>query len=87
MPLVKESTELRNNYEEVSSFCHKLQEPVIITNNGTEDLAVMSIDYYNIWSNRSELYKLLQEAEDDFKNGRTLTKEEIFRNARMVLDE
>ena len=87
MPAIKESIELRNNYDEISSFCHKYQEPVIITNNGEEDLAVMSIDYYNIWSSRKELYRLLQEAEDDFKNGRTLTKEEILRNARMVLDE
>ena len=87
MPAIKESIELRNNYDEISSFCHKYQEPVIITNNGEEDLAVMSIDYYNIWSSRKELYSLLQEAEDDFKNGRTLTKEKIINNARMVLDE
>ena len=87
MPTIKESIELRNNYDEISEFCHKKQEPVFITNNGEEDLAVMSIDYYKEWAGRTELYRLLQEAEDDIKNGRTLTREEVFKNARIVLDQ
>ncbi|MDR0505333.1 MAG: type II toxin-antitoxin system Phd/YefM family antitoxin [Dysgonamonadaceae bacterium] len=41
------SVDLKNNYDEISIFCHKYREPVFITNNNGEgDLAVMSIETY-----------------------------------------
>ena len=46
MPNIQSSTNLRNNYNNISSFCHENQEPVFITRNGQGDLAVMSIELY-----------------------------------------
>ena len=46
MPTIKSSAELRNNYNEISTFCHNYSEPVFITKNGKGDLAVMSIEAY-----------------------------------------
>ena len=43
MPKIKSSADLRNNYNEISTFCHNYPEPVFITKNGKSDLAVMSI--------------------------------------------
>ena len=43
MPAIKSSADLRNNYNEISTFCHNYPEPVFITKNGKGDLAVMSI--------------------------------------------
>ena len=34
MPKITSSAELRNNYNEISSFCHEYDEPVFITKNG-----------------------------------------------------
>jgi len=34
MPSIKSSTDLRNNYNEISAFCHENREPVFITKNG-----------------------------------------------------
>ncbi len=31
MPTIKSSADLRNGYNEISSFCHKYGEPVFIT--------------------------------------------------------
>lgn len=31
MPTIKSSADLRNNYNEISSFCHTYMEPVFIT--------------------------------------------------------
>lgn len=46
MPNIKSSTDLRNGYNAISTFCHESREPVFITKNGKGDLAVMSIEVY-----------------------------------------
>lgn len=46
MPTIRPSADLRNNYNEISQFCHKYAEPVFITKNGKGDLAVLSIKAY-----------------------------------------
>ena len=46
MPTIKSSADLRNNYNEISTYCHNYPEPVFITKNGKGDLAVMSIEAY-----------------------------------------
>lgn len=70
MPSIRSSADLRNNYNEISTFCHQFSEPVFITKNGKGDLAVMSIETYEEMVSRFELYRLLQEGFDDVKAGR-----------------
>jgi PHD/YefM family antitoxin component YafN of YafNO toxin-antitoxin module len=64
MPSIRPSSDLRNNYSEISTFCHKYKEPVFITKNGQGDLAVMSIETYEALVGKFELYKLLDEGID-----------------------
>lgn len=71
MPTIKSSADLRNSYNEISTFCHQYSEPVFITKNGKGDLAVMSIETYEQLAGRCELYGLLQEGMDDLATGRT----------------
>jgi len=71
MPTIKSSTDLRNNYNDISQFCHTYREPVFITKNGQGDLAVMSIETYEQLAGRLELYGLLQEGLDEVTNGQT----------------
>lgn len=71
MPTIKSSADLRNNYNEISTFCHEYSEPVFITKNGKGDLAVMSIEAYEEMSNRFELYSLIKNGLDDIKDGGT----------------
>lgn len=71
MPVIKSSAELRNNYNEISSFCHNYPEPVFITKNGKGDLAVMSIEVYEELTSRFGLYGLLKEGLDDIAAGNT----------------
>lgn len=62
MPKITSSADLRNNYNEISNFCHQYKEPVFITKNGKGDLAVMSIDAYEELTARFELYSSLKQA-------------------------
>lgn len=71
MPTIKSSADLRNNYNEISTFCHNYTEPVFITKNGKGDLAVMSIEAYEEMNSRFELYKLIKEGMDDIAKGST----------------
>ena len=64
MPSIRPSSDLRNNYSEISEFCHKYNEPIFITKNGQGDLVVMSIETYENLVGKLELYKLLDEGMD-----------------------
>ena len=77
MPKIKSSTDLRNHYNEISTFCHKHQEPIFITKNGQGDLAVMSIDLYETINNKLELYVQLAEGRAAVNEGRKRSLEEI----------
>jgi prevent-host-death family protein len=70
MPNIKSSTDLRNNYNEISKFCHESREPIFITKNGQGDLAVMSIETYEMLNGKLELYRLLDEGRAAVKEGR-----------------
>ena len=41
--MIKPSTSLRNEYNEISSYCKQNKQPVFLTKNGEGDLVVMSM--------------------------------------------
>ena len=69
MPNIRPISDLRNNANEISEFCHKEHEPVFITKNGTGDMVVMSIETYERQQALLELYSNLAEAEAEIANG------------------
>lgn len=82
MPKIKSSADLRNNYNDISTFCHTYSEPVFITKNGKGDLAVMSIEAYEELVCRFELYGLIKEGLDDAAQGRAKPLSETFSDIR-----
>lgn len=82
MPAIRSSADLRNHYNEISTFCHKYPEPVYITKNGRGDLAVMSIEAYEELKSRVELYGLIKEGLDDVAAGNTQPIDEAFEEIR-----
>jgi len=85
MPTIRPSSDLRNNYNDISEFCHKYREPVYITKNGQGDLAVMSIETFERILAQQELYGILEKGTDDIKNGRTLPASEAFERIEALL--
>ncbi len=82
MPNIKSSTDLRNNYNEISKFCHESREPIFITKNGQGDLAVMSIETYEMLNGKLELYRLLDEGRAAVKEGRKRPLADVMRDIR-----
>ena len=70
MPIIRSSADLKTKYNEISSICHANHEPVFITKGGRGDLAVMSIETYEMISGKLELYHLLDEGRAAVKAGK-----------------
>jgi prevent-host-death family protein len=87
MPNIKSSTDLRNNYNEISKFCHESREPVFITKNGQGDLAVMSIETYEMLNGKLELYRLLDEGRTAVIKGRKRPFEDVMRDIRQEITD
>ena len=82
MPNIKSSTDLRNNYNDISTFCHESREPVFITKNGRGDLVVMSIETYEALSGKLELYRLLDEGRAAFKTGKKRPLKDVMKDIK-----
>ena len=80
MPVIRKSADLRNNYSEISDFCHNNREPVFITKNGQGDLAVMSIETYEELMGKFELYHSIQTGLNQITNGEIITEKEMMKN-------
>ena len=82
MPNIKSSTDLRNNYNDISTFCHESREPVFITKNGQGDLVVMSIETYEELNGKIELYRLLDEGKMAVKAGKKRPLQEVMKDIK-----
>ena len=52
MPKIRSSADLRNNYNDISTFCHTYAEPVFITKNGKGSRKVWTMlppDVPSLW--------------------------------------
>ncbi len=85
MPQIRPSADLRNNYNQISEFCHQYKEPVFITKNGKGDLAVLSIDTYEKLCGKFELYRLLEAGLSDEQEGRVSPFNEAMAGIRQEL--
>lgn len=79
MATIRPSSDLRNNYNEISDFCNKYNKPVFITKNGRGDLVVLSNAEYERLCGAQELHKLIDEGMKDVKAGNGRPVEEVFR--------
>jgi prevent-host-death family protein len=82
MPTIRPSADLRNNYNEISELCHEYSEPVFITKNGTGDLAVMSIEAYELLAGKLQLYSFIEEGLEQVREGKVKPMKETVKSIR-----
>ena len=78
MATIRPSSDLRNKYNEISAFCHRYNEPVFLTKNGSGDLVVMSNAEYERLCGKQELCRLLDEGLLSMRNGKGRPADEVF---------
>lgn len=70
MPMIRPSSDLRNNYNEISKICHETKDAVYITKNGTGDLAVMSIELYEDMMEKFEIYEKIKKTLEEIEQNK-----------------
>lgn len=80
--MIKPSTCLRNDYNDIANFCKTENQPVFLTKNGEGDLVVMSMEAYAYREEMLDLREKLLEAEAQRLSGaKTFSLDEV--NSRM----
>ena len=83
MPKIRSSADLRNNYNEISTFCHDYAEPVFITKNGYGDLVLMSMETYEDMFETARTDAAIAASEAEYKrNGRLHDVKDTFGELR-----
>ena len=85
--MIKPSTSLRNEYNDISTFCKTQNQPVFLTKNGEGDLVVMSMESYSYREEMLDLREKLLEAEAKRLNGaKTYTLEEVNKKLEALIN-
>ena len=85
--IIKPSTSLRNEYNEISNLCKEKSEPVYLTKNGEGDLVVLSIDAYEKREQLLDIREKLLDAEAQRLAGaKAYTIEETSKHLKALID-
>ncbi len=52
----------------ISEMCSNSNEPIFVTKNGYGEMVIMSINLYEQYMRKLEVYSKIEEAEQDLKN-------------------
>ena len=78
MPIIVPSSDLRDNYPELSRICRETGKPVYITVGGKGDTALIDIAVLDELYGRLNLLQKLSAGLADYRNSNTETHEEVF---------
>ncbi len=85
--MIKPSTCLRNEYNDIADFCKTESQPVFLTKNGEGDLVVMSMEAYAYREEMLDLREKLLEAEAQRLSGaKTFSLDELNRRMEKIID-
>lgn len=85
--MIKPSTCLRNEYNDIAEFCKTEKQPVFLTKNGEGDLVVMSLEAYSYREELLDMREKLLEAEANRLNGaKVFTPEEVDKRLEDIIN-
>lgn len=85
---IRPSSELRNNYPEISKLTKEKSEPVFITKNGHGDTVMLSIESYKEMKQQNEIYEKLYNAVDDYistPKEKLIDSDVVFQNMKNII--
>ena len=86
--IIKPSTSLRNEYNDISRMCKEKKQPVYITRNGEGDLVVMDIDAFERREALLDLRERLLDSEQQRLAGAPIySLDDFYTRMRARIDE
>ena len=67
MENIRPSSDLRNNYSEISRIVKESSEPMIITKNGYADLILMSVEQFTEREYKNDIHKKILASEAQYQ--------------------
>ena len=83
---VKPSTAIRADYKKFSELCHQTEDPILITNNGENDLVVMSHEAFCRREAWLRLQMKLAIADREMAEGKMMDHEAVMERLRERID-
>ena len=80
--VVKPSSAIRSDYKAFSKLCHETDDPIIVTNNGENDLVVMSHEAFCRREAWLRLQIKLAAADKQIAQGDLIEHDEVFSRLR-----
>ncbi|MGD0153906.1 MAG: type II toxin-antitoxin system Phd/YefM family antitoxin [Thermacetogeniaceae bacterium] len=80
--IVKPSSAIRSNYKTFSKLCHETDDPIVVTNNGENDLVVMSHEAFCRREAWIRLQLKLASADKQISEGNLVEHNEVFSRLR-----
>ena len=84
---IKPITHLKSRAADVLNQINETHHPVIITQNGEARAVLQDPESYENMRNAIGILKLLNQGEEDIKNGKVKSQEEVFTNIEKKLKE
>ncbi|MCL2065661.1 MAG: antitoxin PHD [Candidatus Cloacimonetes bacterium] len=77
MPINSNKIVFQDNYSEIYQLCNQIKEPVLLSKEGHEELAVMSLDTYHKLIGRYDLYTAIEAGMNQIDNGQYVSYEDM----------
>lgn len=84
---IKSVTYLKSRAADLLKQINETHRPVIITQNGEPKAVLQDPKSYENMRNAIGMLKLISQGEEDIKNGKAKTQEEVFENIENMLKE
>lgn len=83
---IRSITYLKSNTADLVRDAHDGAEPLIVTQNGEAKAVLMGVQQYDQWKRSLTMLKLLALSEADQRAGRVHEQDDVFVEARGVID-
>jgi prevent-host-death family protein len=84
---IKPITYLKSRAADLLKQINETHRPVVITQNGEPKAVLQDPESYENMRNAIGLLKLISQGEEDIKNGKSKSQEEVFANIENILRE
>ena len=81
MPRIVPIRDLKNTTA-ISTLCHEDDEPIFVTKNGYGDMVLMSMETYENYIHRQQIYRELEISEQQIIDGKTMDAKDSVKKLR-----